>query len=327
LTHKDEGDHAAQEFSVGRRLREARRAARVVNATLTPDIGHANHSDMMTRRTTWALALTMTIGAAVLTAAPAAHAATGIEYISTTSSSDSTSPKSLVVTCPAGKVPINGSAYLTGAVGNALIRQIVPLQIFGGMFLSVVADEDADGYAGSWSVTATAVCVPTPSGYSLVSASLTDPSSAWVTVACGTKRVVGGGYIVSPTGSMMATGIETDSRNRAYLSAERTLLPGSASSVTGTVVAVCVDANALPVRQVSATGPINSTSPKSLTTTCPAGTQVVGVGGDLWWLRHHTVIDDFRINSATNSVTITGYEDQIGNPDGWAIDTYAVCAL
>ncbi len=282
---------------------------------------------MKTRRRVWALALTLTVGTAVFAVAPAANAATGIQYVTTTSSYDSSSPKSLVVSCPSGKLPINGAAYLTGAVGNALIRQIIPFQFYGATFLSVVANEDADGYSGSWSVTAIAVCVPTPSGYSLVSASLTDPSSAWVTAACGVKKVIGSGYSVSPTGSMMAHGIENDSRNRAYLSAERTELPGSTTSVSGTVVAVCVDATALTVRQVSTSGPINSTTPKSLTTVCPAGTQVVGVGGDLWWLRHHTVIDDFTINTTANSTTITGYEDQVGNPDGWAIDTYAVCAI
>jgi hypothetical protein len=282
---------------------------------------------MLGRRVAWASILTLGVCAATVAVAPAAYAATGIGYVTTTSAYDSASPKSLVLSCPAGKVPINGGAYLTGAVGNAMIRQIVPLQLFGATFLSVVAEEDADGYAGSWTVSAIAVCVPTPSGLSFVSASVTDPSSAWVTASCGAKRVIGGGYIVSSTGSMMASGLEIDSRNRAYLSAETTQLPGSATSVTGTAVAVCADPSALTLRDLSTSSPINSDNGKSVTTQCPSGTQVVGVGGDLWWLRHHTVIDDFTITPATNSVTVTGYEDELGNPDGWAVEAYAVCAI
>ena len=42
--------------------------------------------------------------------------------------------------------------------------------------------------------------------------------------------------------------------------------------------------------------------------------------------RHHTIIDDRTINPASNSVTVTGYEDQFGNPDAWAVTAYALCA-
>ncbi len=262
---------------------------------------------------------------ALVSIAPA-YAVPGLQYVTTSSAMNSTSPKSLALVCPSGRVPINGGAYLTGAIGNATLRQIVPLQIFGAPFLSVVAEEDADGYAGSWSVTATAVCIPTPAGFSFVSASGSDPSSAWVTASCGSKHIIGSGYIVSPTASMMAAGAEIDSRNRAYLSVEWSQVPGSATPVTGTAVAVCADAPLPGLRQLSTTSPVDSINGKTATTVCPTGTQVVGIGGDLWWLRHYTVIDDFAIYPAANSTSVTGYENELGNPDGWGIDTYALCA-
>lgn len=72
--------------------------------------------------------------------------------------------------------------------------------------------------------------------------------------------------------------------------------------------------------------PQNSSNPQTVTVTCPAGTQIVHIGGDLRRVRGHSVIDDFQI-IPPNRVTVTGYEDQLGNPDVWATEAYASCAV
>jgi len=70
----------------------------------------------------------------------------------------------------------------------------------------------------------------------------------------------------------------------------------------------------------------NSTDGKTAIALCPAGTQLIGAGGDLFGWRAHTVIDDLAVNPASNSVSVTGYEDQAGNPLDWAATAYATCA-
>lgn len=255
-----------------------------------------------------------------------AHAVAGLQYVTSSTAGNSTSPKSLAITCPSGTVAINGGAYISGAVGSVTIRQLVPMQLFGLHYLSVVAQEDPDGYAGSWSVHAIAVCISPPAGLSYVSASVTDPYLVWATASCGTKRIIGSGYRVSDTAVAKAAGAEIDSRNRAYLSVEPSAVPGAIQPLTGTAVAVCANAPLPGQQQVSASTAMNSTNGKSAFKACPTGTRVIGVGGDLYGWRAHTIIDDFTISPATNSVTVTGYEDQVGNPDNWAVEAYALCA-
>lgn len=261
----------------------------------------------------------------VLIASPA-QAVVGIQYVTSTTVSDSTSPKSLALICPSGTVAINGGAYITGAIGSVSIRQLRPAQVFGINYVSVVAQEDPDGYAGSWLLSATGVCIPPPAGFGYVTATVSDPSLVWATASCGTKHIIGHGYTVSDTALAMASGAEIDSRNRAYVSVEPSQVPGAVTPLTGTAVAVCANAALPGLTQVAVATATNSVNGKSATAVCPAGTQVIGAGGDLYEWRRHTVIDDLALNPAGNSVTVTGYEDQLGNPLDWAAEAFALCA-
>jgi hypothetical protein len=269
------------------------------------------------------LAATAIIG--VTATATAAHAVAGIEYVTMASATDSTSPKSLTVYCPAGKAAINGGAYVTGAVGSVRLREIAPATLMGLTWVRVVAEEDPDGYAGTWRVNATAVCVTPPAGLQYVRASATDPGSAWATAACGTKRIIGGGYTSSPTSRALAAGIELD-QNRAYVSVEPSSVPPVVQPVTGTAVAVCANTILPRQRLVSVESAMNSTNGKSATAACPAGLTVIGVGGDLYGWRHNLVQDDRTISPTANAVTVTGYEDQFGSADAWAVEAFALCA-
>ncbi|HCT80886.1 MAG TPA: hypothetical protein DGT23_30830 [Micromonosporaceae bacterium] len=263
--------------------------------------------------------------ASVTTVTPA-QAVTGLRYISGYIDSGSGPRKTLTIICHSGDVAIGGGAHLTGALGDVTIRQIQPTVVDGTGRLIVVAEEDPDGYSGSWRLDATAVCVPRPAGLSFVHGSMTDPFLVWATASCGSKRIIGSGYILSDTGVVKAAGAQIGSSNRAYVSAEPSRVPGAVTPVTGTAVAVCANVALPGMREVEAETAQNSFDGKSATATCPAGTTVIGVGGGLFGRRNHTVIDDFRIKESSASVTVTGYEDQAGNPDGWAVSATAVCA-
>lgn len=262
---------------------------------------------------------------AVSVATPA-HAVTGLAYVSANSASDSNSVKTLTLACAAGKVAIGGGAYVTGATGDVTIREIRPAIVAGAGRLIVTAQEDPDGFPGTWRLNATAVCITPPAGLAYVSASMTDPALVWATASCGAKRVIGSGYTVSNTGAVKAAGAQIGASNRAYISAEPSRVAGAVIPVTGTAIAVCANAALPGLTDVAVETAQNSLDGKSAIATCPAGTVVIGVGGDLFRFRNHTVIDDFRINSVSRSVTVTGYEDQAGNPDIWAATAYAMCA-
>ncbi len=274
-----------------------------------------------------ALAVTVLVTAiGAVSAATPAQAVAGLAYINANSASDSSSTKSLTLSCPAGKVAIGGGAYVTGATGDVTIREVRPLLAGGIGRLIVSAQEDPDGFAGTWQLSATVVCVPQPAGLAYVSASMTDPALVWATASCGAKRVIGSGYTVSSTGAVKAAGAQIGASNRAYISAEPSRVAGAIVPVTGTAIAVCADAALPGLIDVAVETAQNSLDGKSATAVCPAGTVVIGVGGDLFRFRNHTVIDDLRIIPASRSVMVTGYEDQAGNPDLWAATAYAVCA-
>jgi hypothetical protein len=267
----------------------------------------------------------MAIAGAVSVASPA-QAVTGLAYVNATSALDSSAVKTLTLSCAAGKVAIGGGAYVTGAAGDVTMREIRPAVVAGAVRLIVTAQEDPDGFAGSWRLDATAVCVPQPAGLAFVSGSVTDPALVWATASCGAKRIIGSGYSVSNTGAVKAAGAQTGASNRAYVSAEPSRVAGAVVPVTATAVAVCADAALPGMTEVTVETAQNSNDGKSATATCPANTAVIGVAGDLFRFRNHTVIDDFRISPTSNAVIVTGYEDQAGNPDIWAATATAICA-
>lgn len=273
----------------------------------------------------WGTFLTVSVllGAAALQSPAAAVA--GIQYVTSTSATDSSAAKTVVLYCPAGTASIGGGAYLTGATGQATIRQIAPTTVLGRNALVVIGTEDSDGYSGTWNITATSVCVPTPAGLRYVRATVGDPSLVWATADCAGQRIIGSGYTVSPTAKAMATGIQIGASNRAYLSVEPGNLPGSVTPVTGTVTAVCADQQLPGTVRVSVSSAQDSANPKTVIVTCPAGTQIVHLGADLWRVRGHSVLDDLRIIQP-NRIVVTGYEDELGNPDVWAAEAYATCA-
>jgi hypothetical protein len=84
----------------------------------------------------------------------------------------------------------------------------------------------------------------------------------------------------------MATGIEIDTRNQAYLSVEPSSLPGAVTPITDTVTAVCANSQLPEMVQAVVSTPQNS----------------------------------------PNLAVVTGYEDQLGNPNVWATEAWATCA-
>jgi len=101
------------------------------------------------------------------------------------------------------------------------------------------------------------------------------------------------------------------------------------AAIAGTVIISALFAApasaAVPgLQDVSAVTATNSTSPKSVTATCPVGKRVVGTGAEITGGAGDVGIDDLR-PSLTN-VLAMGDENHIAPAGNWSIRSYAICA-
>ena len=65
---------------------------------------------------------------------------------------------------------------------------------------------------------------------------------------------------------------------------------------------------------------------KSLTATCPAGTKVIGAGGDTTPGSGEVLLDVLRPNAALTSVTLHASEDEDGTTATWYLQAFIICA-
>lgn len=270
-------------------------------------------------------------GLNVVTAGPAA-AIPGLGNVSVATAVDSNVFKSAVATCPAGQRVIGGGARLTISTGEVSVTRLAPTAAADGY--EAGAYEDFDGFAGAWGLVVTAICANPPPGYTIVTAlsPMGSPATASVTATCsGTLQVLGTGGAVSPgRGVSVLTGVMPNFQvapNAVITSGAET--PGFAGSWNVQSWAIC----AAPVAGhtvVVTVGVATSASPKTLTSTCPAGRPVHGVG----FLTVGAGVGEIFLNAAFpnpplpvgTSVPVTASEDQGGVAGNWAIRTFAICA-
>src|SRR5262245_3165677 len=104
---------------------------------------------MFRRVTLWLAVAAMTAAVVPLVSATPAHALAGLSYATAASGYDSNSPKTITAFCPSGMAAIGGGGLVTGATGDATMRSIRPFRGRLGLNgVSVIAEEDPDGYAG-----------------------------------------------------------------------------------------------------------------------------------------------------------------------------------
>jgi hypothetical protein len=94
--------------------------------------------------------------------------------------------------------------------------------------------------------------------------------------------------------------------------------------------ALAICATPLPGLQAVQSFAFDSSTTKSVTVTCPAGTRVLGAGGGIIsetssGLRQ-VVLEELVPNAGLTSVTATGHEDETGEDNEWALFAHPVCA-
>ncbi len=70
----------------------------------------------------------------------------------------------------------------------------------------------------------------------------------------------------------------------------------------------------------------STSAPKSLTATCPAGTRVIGPGGDTTPGNGSVVLNQIRPDASLTSVTVHADEDEVGTPSNWFLQAFVICA-
>jgi hypothetical protein len=119
----------------------------------------------------------------------------GYTIISNTSAFARGSTRAVTANCPAGTSPIGAGASLSNGFGQISISDLT----YGGHSASAGAIDDEDGYSGSWSITAYAICAnPLPGLQVITTFSSVDSSflhSATSYCPAG-QQVLGSGWSV-----------------------------------------------------------------------------------------------------------------------------------
>jgi hypothetical protein len=115
------------------------------------------------------------------------------------------------------------------------------------------------------------------------------------------------------------------------MKARRRVLRRLTSVVAGLVILVCAlpagaSAVVTDAVYVETLSPADSASTKSVTSSCPAGKQVLGGGGDLISGSGQVIFDDLTPAADLKSVTVKGAEDETGFPVSWTVQALAICA-
>ncbi|MFI6823109.1 hypothetical protein ACIBJE_19450 [Micromonospora sp. NPDC050187] len=280
-------------------------------------------------RTTLSLAL---VSATALTTqltlvAPAAAVLPGLTRVTSTGPSNS-DWKTWQAACPADTLLIAGGGRLNGGDGQVVMDTMVP--VFGATDVYSVTgrEDDAPGFAGNWSITATALCARTPVGWEHAEAAtvFNSSSSNTLTVSCpGGKRVLGAGVEVNGgVGQVVVDDLRpsADLSNVTFTAIEDGTGHSGQWQIRGEVVCVTPPAG---LNRVTGLGVLDSTSVKSAVATCPAGQRVHGVGGEIdsgAGQVRMTAVDPI----SDTQVRVTAAEDQDGFTGNWAPRAYAICA-
>jgi hypothetical protein len=263
-----------------------------------------------------------------------AGAVPGLQRVTKTTVSDSSTSKTVAARCPAGQNVLGGGGTVVGGRGQVVLQRLEPTQTAAGGRFVVAAREDGTGYASNWRLTAYALCADPLPGYAILPstsgiASSNSPQST-ISFCIGQAQLGFGGRVNGGAGQVHLTNLARatngDINFTAIAAQEDANGFGGAWNVTG--YAVCAST---PDRfmTVPATSPASSQN-KSATATCPAGTRVHSAGGQLLPagggpVDSSLVIDKIAIDPQLRSVTVRGVEDETGTAANWSVRALALC--
>jgi hypothetical protein len=264
-----------------------------------------------------------------------AEAVSGLQRITKTSVSDSSTSKKVAARCPAGQNVLGGGGTVVGGRGQVILQRLEPVQTATDSRFVVAAREDGTGYASNWRLTAYALCADPLPGYAILPstsgvASSNSPQST-ISFCIGQTQVGFGGRVNGGAGQVHLTNLVRDTNgdiNFTLIAGQEDANGfGGAWNVTGYAVCANTQAN---FTTVTASSPASSQN-KSATVSCPAGTRVHSAGGQLLPagsgpVDRSLVIDNVAIDPQLRSVSVRGVEDETRTAANWSVRALALCA-
>jgi hypothetical protein len=259
--------------------------------------------------------------------------------VTTITASNSNTIKQTAAVCPAGKRVLGGGAEIVNGRGQVVTQQLQPRQTATDDRFVAGAREDQSGYARAWRLRVYAVCADPLPGQQIVASTTpvsSDPLQSLVGLCPTGQREVGfGGRINNGAGQVRLTDLYDFFGPPSSL-----LIVGAREDPDGYVgqwslssYTICADESAATSGFVlaGALSPTDSQN-KSVTVTCPTGTQVATTGVQLrgegtaqTTTPASLVIDKVAVDSALSSVIVRVVEDQNGTAASWAVVAFALC--
>jgi hypothetical protein len=266
-------------------------------------------------------------GVQVVTATSAA-AAPGLVRVTGTGATNSVN-KSQTAMCPAGKKVLGGAGRISGPAAPGEVRLVEAVPLANGSGFRVSAAEDADGTGGSWSVTAVAFCAAPPAGLQYVQYTFTAGSSKarWSSVICpkGKKVLGAGATITGGDGHVLLTGIRPTDDGTTVTATAYEDETGTAANWSVTATAACVSATQGMTIAQAAAAQSSDVSVASATLTCPTGTTLHGVGGEVVGGNGEVLLRQLDATAPTG-VRVHAAEDANGYANPWSLRSYGICA-
>jgi hypothetical protein len=266
---------------------------------------------------------------ALIIAGPAAAGVANLEVVSGVTLQDSSSPKSISVGCPRGKMALSGGAYVEGGVNasqSVHIDGLVPY-VIGSGFLEATASEWAGGFDEDWRLHVYAVCGDRPKGFEINTAySTTDSNFLHSAVAeCTTgKKLIGfGGQASTAPGPRVAlTGIFPAAHMDRVLVQAYEEEGGESNIWTTEAIAVCADP--IPGMYVLPQSSLNDSTTSKFVGNLNACSQVHGYGfgifggGQAW-------LTSLYFDEELQSAIAIAVEDANGYANPWYLIGLALC--
>jgi hypothetical protein len=278
------------------------------------------------------LAVLLTVAAATaMIAAPASAATNLVTAFGRSQQSGSEPVKQAEAACPADRQVLGGGADIVGGAHGVRVSGMAPDST--RHTLIVVGTEDANGYDGSWTITAFAVC-GTVTGYEVVrAATLSAPGESDVSAQADCpsgKKVIGAGGLVRSDveGHVVLDDVMPDfDLSGVTVEAMHDGTPQSPDE-TFPVFAYAICASPQPAQQMvfaqTAAGP----GDKIATVACPSGTQVHGAGAGLSGAYGQAHLDRIGLNgvNALGGTDVDARQDLDGTTENWSAWAFAICA-
>jgi hypothetical protein len=269
----------------------------------------------------------LVLGAVQIATPGSAAATSGLTRTTATSATNSVN-KSHTVMCAAGKKVLGGAGRIDGApLGE--VGLTTATVVGNGAGFKVSAAEDANGTTANWSVTAIAFCATPPQGLQYVSFTFASGStkSRWSSITCPKgKKILGAGATVNGGNNrVLLTGLVPSEDARTVTGTAYEDEVGTPNNWSVTATATCVKPVQGQEIVQAATAQSSDVSIASATLTCPDGTKLHGVGGEVVGGNGEVRMRQLD-GSPTSQAQVRAAEDATGYGNPWSVRTFGICA-